>query len=509
MNSINVKDEAYFHFLRENYLNALKQDSSLTPNIGINDVANIYKKHYNRAVNRFNEIQKILLDEEGNKIIDLANFVTNNDLTSTIDNALGTNFQQLNLGQRIKNTITNNTIDQSIWEKGENIQEALNNGDVQEALNQLNNFLTEFNGIINDIILIDKTIIDYCNNNKNAISQSLIQTFGNGDKNSIQLFNVNKSQLTSFNTLKKRIAVLQRIANSGKISANTKVTFSTNGGKESKTVFIAEALGHFTQLVLNLLAGLGESYTALYAISEIKNLIGDFIGDLKTNKQITVDVKGVGEKTKIQGKLTKSDIEVNINNNTAIASFGISAKGQFKTSSGKKTVTVFQTGNMGNYLNSALIDHIYRYYYVNNTVFNLTASQKAMITNRYIAACNFDKAVNGEIKNVLFLSYLNKIITIDSFYDYIYKLALKNIKSAPSINIKSIKQSTTLSSVKMQKWLDAPNAKKAWNQDMNTSKGEGYIDTSPTEKNNYYALQRSKMLYESFCKLNAQIRFAS
>jgi len=61
-----------------------------------------------------------------------------------------------------------------------------------------------------------------------------------------------------------------------------------------------------------------------------------------------------------------------------------------------------------------------------------------MIINRYIAAVNFDKSVAGDIKKALFLSYLDRIITIQDFYDDIAKSIRKensDLKRAPMINV--------------------------------------------------------------------------
>ena len=294
-------------------------------------------------------------------------------------------------------------------------------------LEKISTLLSGINGIINEIGNIDKRLLDFYASSAPERQASLNTLFQNG--NNISILNINPAALTSLETLKNRAQVLEKMVTTGNLGMTT--NFKKSDGT-IKTYSVSGAIYGVIQLITNILGGYGEAVAGLIADNKLNEMLVDIAKD---NPNITLSdasVSGTGA-SKINDKVSKSDITISYNENGVSINVGISAKAQ-KFSGGKKTT--FQTSKLEVYLQS--INKKLQYVFLNSLYHNRTTSNDYIIANRYIAAKNFDNAVTGinfaGDQQVYFLFYLNKVYTVADFYNSIAQNA-NNIKALPFLSV--------------------------------------------------------------------------
>jgi hypothetical protein len=127
------------------------------------------------------------------------------------------------------------------------------------------------------------------------------------------------------------------------------------------------------------------------------------------------------------------------------------------------------------------------YNFFNNIYHGATNGEEQVALNRYLAALNFDNAVTGINigDNVMFLSYLDRVLTVSEFYDSIAKHKGK-IADFPRIALSGFTQS-----------------KSDWEGE---NEGVASADDTPLVKNSL-AWERSRAMRNIILDLQAQIQY--
>jgi len=340
-------DDVYLHFLRENFKAALDQDSNLRPNISKEHIAAVYDQHIATAQARYgafiSDLKKIMSEEAANK---MAESLSKNNIMDIIEETLHIKSGSLaDLAASVKELLMSQKAGtpNNIWDFQNRINEALENGETGKALTELQNLINHFNSINNEIGNINQVILDYCNKNPNSMtSKSLASTFMR-NSNTIQIFNVNQAQFTSYKKLIERLALLQKVVDNGQVTKNTTIQY-INSKDELEDVAITEVVNRFNGLIAQILGGVGEAYTAMYAAVAVGQLFEEFSEELNKYPNLHAEVKGVGTQTKINGKITKRDVEVVFSNGNISVSAGITAKAKSPNkTTGKTSKTIFAT----------------------------------------------------------------------------------------------------------------------------------------------------------------------
>lgn len=352
---------------------------------------------------------------------------------------------------------------------------------VDEQITKLENLIESINIFRKDLGTLDEELMRYYedNLNSNQLKLSLEKSFEINGK--LKVLNINKTALTSLKSLGNRVESIDNILKNskGSISNLTKTTVSYIDSKgNNKTVPISEAIGGIHQLILNILGGIGEGVVAFRVTEEINKLLKPF----SKIKNVTYSVEGVGNTVK-KGNVSKSDVNVSYDENGVKVNIGISAKAKY-VKKGGKTSTVFQTSPLKVFLNG--IFHNVQYNFLNNLYQKRNSLNEQISLNRYIAAMNFDNAVTGVDfgDNVLFLSYLDQVITIEDFYQ-----SILNSGKYPKLTF----QAGYTSKFSGDEWVGKKD-----------KKGQEIIDLTPEEKN-ILAWQRSNAIRNMLLSLQTQI----
>ena len=456
----------YIHCRKENFLKSIGVNTKLQIDTGV--LTQCIRQEYNRmkdsAEQRFNDV--IEASPAAENLMSL--IASSEDLGTLLEQMIGDN----DVYERIKEASIQAAGLSSVLDK---IQDAT------IAAEELNNFLISLDNIILDFNKIDQSLIDYYATLAEGSSQRESMNLSFGDQN-LKILNINKTAITSMKALSDRIQLLKNAANSSGFSKDTKVTYINSKGI-SKTVPVTQAIYPLRQLIINILGGLGEGLTALRIIKEADALIEDFQKKIEGIPGLTVKVSGEGTNKLISGKVSKSDVSITYSDINATVTAGISAKAQLhKTGS---SITTFQTSKLKEFLTSSIMSAV-QYQFLNNLYHNRSSVGEQVIMNRYIAAMNFDNAVTGVNigDNVLFLSYLDEVLSIKDFYDTICKKT-NNISQLPNISIKG----------------RAEALKGVYGKNV-----DGWKDLTPEDKS-VLAFQFSKNRRDILLGLQAQIQF--
>ena len=471
---INLAQEIYIHYKKENYLDYKKKYLANADSIDWNLISQIYRKDANVLKGNMAQLSSIT-NKDGETVasaLGILKDLTSNEMLSKIEREMITT-----VPEKVRNGIA----------QTQQLGASLNKiTDVNKQISILDNYIS----YIKDVITIfNKNNDDYMNyilsrykKDTTALKNinSLFRT-GNG----LNLLAINKTALTAFESLKSRVSQLENIKEQLQ-SGNATGTVDYKGKKVSYSSYIYPM--HY--LFSDILGGIGEGVGATFALKEINN----FLKGLE-NENTKVTIEGTGTQ-QIQGSTRKGDYEININSEdgTVTLSFGISAKAQSLNSS-KKVTTTFQTSKLGVFINQ--LNNIEKYLFYNNLYHNTDSGKDGYnyYIRRKIAAQNFLNAVTGlnQGENVLFIQYLNDLIRVDEFFEDIAAATPDNL---PGLSISGLKTART------QDYINRRGAK------LNAliSSDADFQDLNPQDKN-VLAFVRSRQVIKNLNNLTTQIQY--
>ena len=470
MKQLNLEKELYIHYHKQNFIQYREKLKT-----SIEDLAGEINSIYNQDTQYFKHQLEMLkkVNTKDNKtlmdIIGLINDINNGAMNKTVESRI-----MRDLPIKIKQGLSETFV----------ISKQIKNASIQQQINMLDKYLSNINLIIDEIQKNDEDYITYLLNEykgqKNAIN-NINLLFKNG--NQLNLLAINKTALTSYQSLKTRVELLEKERDALKAGvAKGKILYKDKMIDYSSFIYAT----HF--LFTNILGGIGEGVGASVALRGL----ADFIKTINI-PNVKVTMEGVGT-SKIDGKSTsKSDYTININSQTGEInlSFGISAKAQFSKNN-KNIKTTFETSKVKKFLANINKEIQYLFY---NSIYHNTKDSLSVYARRYIAARTMRNSVAGanQGENVLFIQYLDKIIGIDELFDSFLKA---DINKKPTISLKEVGKIRTSSD-----FVEKRSSKLS-----NLLKQEGYNDLNQEDKN-IIAYVRSRQVITKINDLSAQINW--
>lgn len=268
-----------------------------------------------------------------------------------------------------------------------------------------------------------KYILDQYQGDTKALA-NINSLFSTGNK--LNLLAINKTALTSFDTLKERVGQLESA--SGSLKSGRK---PARVQYKNKTVSYDSLIYPMHYLFSNILGGLGEGLGASFAIKSLN----EFLQTLE-NENMTVNVEGTGTEKAEGGSTKKADYTISVDNeNGSITlSFGISAKAQ-AINKGRKVTTTFETTKLKTFFDKYIqANNFEKYIFYNNLYHGLTSTAEMQYLRRKYAAMALLDAITGanQGENVLFLQYLDSLVRLDEFFEL---LASSPQNQLPSLSI--------------------------------------------------------------------------
>lgn len=412
--SINLAQEIYIHYNSQNYLE-YKKTHGLAIDMA-ESLNSIYKNHAAIMRNQMSEIKQ-LTNKDGQNIADALGLI--NDVS-------GNSNAYSEMSDRIAAEVAEQIrkgIQQSVGTSAALKQTS----SVEKEIQLLDNYIRYLKDTID---IFNKGNEDYFNfilskyKNNTNITSNITNLFSIG--NTLNLLAINKTALTSYQSLKQKLKQLQNAKKSLKASGKNETIVYNN-----KTVSYSSFIYPMHQLFINILGGIGEGFGATYALKTLE----DFLQTLETD-DMKVTVAGTGTEKAIGGTTKKADYSITINNETGelSLSFGISAKAQ-ALKKGKKVTTTFETTKLKNLLNKYIqLTNIEEYIFYNDLYHNFTGNAEMQYLRRKIAAQAMLDAVTGKNQgeNVLFLQYLDELVSVDDFFAELAQLPQNRM---PTISI--------------------------------------------------------------------------
>ena len=297
----------------------------------------------------------------------------------------------------------------------------------QQQIAVLDNYIKYIHDVINTFEKGNEDYMKYILEQYQGDSKALANInslFSTGNK--LNLLAINKTALTSFDTLKERVGQLESA--SGSLKSGRK---PARVQYKNKTVSYDSLIYPMHYLFSNILGGLGEGLGASFAIKSLN----EFLQTLE-NEDMTVNVEGTGTE-KIEGGSTKKadyTISVDNENGSITLSFGISAKAQ-AINKGKKVTTTFETTKLKTFFDKYIqANNFEKYIFYNNLYHGLTSTAEMQYLRRKYAAMALLDAITGanQGENVLFLQYLDSLVRLDEFFEL---LASSPQNQLPSLSI--------------------------------------------------------------------------
>lgn len=462
----------YLHFQRQNFL---KTRTAIGATINENELSSKIQKHYEslkrKAKRREDKLKA--LSPVANDMLSL--FATTQNISQLLEGKIDA---------EVDKKIGAGGFDQDLRDAAnatagfyKKIQESSN------AVEELNKLLAQMSDILSNLDVINAELLEYCATLPEHQNESVTQSFRPNGK--FQILNINATAVSSLESLKSRLESLNNAKNSMGGNFPQTVTYVNSKG-ETKTASTFGVVYSMRQLLINILGGYGEAMSAIYAMSKADEIITKMASQIPN-----MTVSGSGT-TKLQGQTAKSDVKVTYQDNQVSLSVGVSAKAQLYKSK-KSTTTTFQTSKLKVFLFAAKeIDAVLQYNFLNNIYHGSSSLNEQVVLNRYIAALNFDNAVTGWNigDNVMFLSYLDRVISVSDFYKDVAKGGKGKISNYPKLSINGFNA-----------------ARKEWEGQEENSALATAEDDTPLDKSTL-AWQRSKAMKELLLSLQTQIQFS-
>lgn len=471
---INLAQELYIHYHKQNYLDYKKKYAPLDINWSL--ISSIYKQDAAILKKRMNAIENIT-NKDGKTLVEALGIINDLNGNSNILNETE---------QKIANDVTE-LIRKGIRESISSSYDLKKSTTIQQKINILDNYIKYIHEVINSFERSNddymKYILDLYKGDKKTIS-NINNLFSTGNK--LNLLSINKTALTSFNTLKEKVIQLETISNSLKIKPKSeKIKY------KNKVINYESLIYPMHYLFSNILGGIGEGLGANFAIKSLS----EFLKTLE-NKDMIINIEGTGtEKTEI-GNTKKADYTISINNdNSVILSFGVSAKAQ-AINKGKKITTTFETTKLKNFFDKYIkADNFEKYVFYNNLYQGLTNTTEMQYLRRKYAAMALLDTITGSSQgeNVLFLQYLDSLVRLDEFFESLTNSPKNQLPALSVIGSNKIKTSNDFVSRHGEK--------------LNSIlKSEEYTDLTPESKS-LVAWVRSRQTLKALNQLVTQIQY--
>ena len=457
----------YIHFQRQNFL---KARTLIGEEIDITSLSAAIHEQYKmiaeKAKKRQSELQS--LTPVASDLLSL--FATSNNINELISNS--------NIDNDVYNSIS---FDQELRDMSIALSKfSSETKDVDNQIERLSKLLSDMDSILNHLNVINEELLEYCAKLPEHQQESVNASFNSGG---LHILNINPTAISSLKSLQGRLEALKTVQSSSTSGHfPNSVTYTNSKGEQSQTSVFG-LVYTLRQLIINILGGYGEAVSAIYAMSKADELIQQAFG-----RNPNIIIEGSGTQKLKNGQTAKSDVQLKYSEDNVNLTIGVSAKAQLLKSS--KTITTFQTSKLEVFLRG--INKNLEYSFLNNLYHGRTSINEQMILNRYIAAMNFDNAVTGWDlgDKVLFLSYLDKVISVADFYDAIINKGKTKISNYPAISIPGINK-------KLVQFNGSPD---------NTIIDE-IEDTTPLDKSSV-AWERSDKVKQIMMNLHAQIHYA-
>lgn len=351
---------------------------------------------------------------------------------------------------------------------------------VDNQIEKLSALLSNMDSILNHLNIINGELLEYCAKLPEHQQESVNASFNN---EGLHILNINPTAISSLKSLQGRLQALKTVQSSTASGRFPNVITYTNSKGEQAQTTVFGLVYTLRQLIINILGGYGEAVSAIYAMSKADELIEKAFG-----RNPNIVIEGSGTQKLKNGQTAKSDVQLRYSEDNVDLTIGVSAKAQLLGSN--KTVTTFQTSKLEVFLRG--IEKNLEYSFLNNLYHGRTSINEQMILNRYIAAMNFDNAVTGWNlgDRVIFLSYLDKVISVADFYNAIINKGKTKISNYPSVSIPGVNKK--LSDFK---------------GDASATTIDEILDMTPLDKSSI-AWERSNQIKQIMMNLHAQIHYA-
>ena len=472
---INLAQELYIHYHKQSYLDYKNKYAPIDVNWGL--ISTIYSIDAATLKKRMGAIESIT-NKDGKSLIEALGVI--NDLNG------GSNVLN-DMEQKIANDVTE-LIRKGIGKSTSTSYDLKNASTADQQANILDNYIKYIHEVIsafekgnNDYMeyIFDK----YQKDTKATANIKSLFTTANG----YNLLAINKTALTSFQTLRDRVDQLSKASSSLKAGIKPeKVEY------KGKMVTYDSLIYPMHFLFSNILGGLGEGLGASFAIKSLNECLQTL-----ENEDMTVDIEGTGTERVEGGSTKKADYTISVDNeNGSITlSFGISAKAQ-AINKGRKVTTTFETTKLKTFFDKYVqATTIEKYVFYNNLYHGLTSTAEMQYLRRKYAALALLDAITGsnQGENVLFLQYLDSLVRLDEFFELLASASQNQLPSLSVIGANKIKTSNDFV-VRRGEKLNA------------LLKSEEYTDLTPESKS-LVAWVRSRQVFKALNELTTQIQY--
>ena len=358
----------------------------------------------------------------------------------------------------------------------------------QQQIAVLDNYIKYIHDVINTFEKGNEDYMKYILEQYQGDSKALANInslFSTGNK--LNLLAINKTALTSFDTLKERVGQLESA--SGSLKSGRK---PARVQYKNKTVSYDSLIYPMHYLFSNILGGLGEGLGASFAIKSLN----EFLQTLE-NEDMTVNVEGTGTEKVESGSTKKADYTISVDNeNGSITlSFGISAKAQ-AINKGKKVTTTFETTKLKTFFDKYIqANNFEKYIFYNNLYHGLTSTAEMQYLRRKYAAMALLDAITGanQGENVLFLQYLDSLVRLDEFFELLASSPQNQLPSLSIVGANKVRAGNDF----ITRRGDKLNA---------LLKDPDYRDLTPNSKS-IVAWVRSRQAFKTLNELTTQIQY--
>lgn len=358
----------------------------------------------------------------------------------------------------------------------------------QQQIVVLDNYIKYIHDVINAFEKGNEDYMKYILEQYQGDSKALANInslFSTGNK--LNLLAINKTALTSFDTLKERVGQLESASSSLKSGRKpARVQY------KNKTVSYDSLIYPMHYLFSNILGGLGEGLGASFAIKSLN----EFLQTLE-NENMTVNIEGTGTEKVESGSTKKADYTISVDNeNGSITlSFGISAKAQ-AINKGRKVTTTFETTKLKTFFDKYIqANNFEKYIFYNNLYHGLTSTAEMQYLRRKYAAMALLDAITGanQGENVLFLQYLDSLVRLDEFFELLASSPQNQLPSLSIVGANKVQASNDF----VTRRGDKLNA---------LLKDPDYRDLTPNSKS-IVAWVRSRQAFKALNELATQIQY--
>ena len=472
---INLAQELYIHYHKQSYLDYKNKNIEIDMNWGL--ISSIYGQDAAILRKRMGVIENIT-NKDGKSLVEALGTINdlngNSNTLNEIEKKVAIDVTEL-----IRNGIGESTSTSYALKQAATAQQQI--GILDNYIKYIHEVISAFEKGNEDYM---KYILDQYQGDAKTLA-NINSLFSMGNK--LNLLAINKTAITSFQTLKERVSQLEAARNSLKVGSKPERVQYKN-----KTFSYDSLIYPMHYLFSNILGGLGEGLGASFAIKSLN----EFLQTLES-EDMTVDIEGTGTE-KIEGGSTKKadyTISVDNENGSINLSFGISAKAQ-AINKGRKVTTTFETTKLKTFFDKYIqADNFEKYIFYNNLYHGLTSTAEMQYLRRKYAAMALLDAITGsnQGENVLFLQYLDSLVKLDEFFESLAGASKNQLPALSVIGANKIKTSNDFITRRGDKLNEL-------------LKTEGYTDLNPESKS-LVAWVRSRQTFKTLNELVTQIQY--